>query len=130
MSQELSYCYLRLQMSQPIKKGPSYQLTPLGWPGTTFLGWGYSRNIDFLGIFEAHSHICNIGKSFFQCFIRIALDFLFLQHTLKDALGKLVPNKIKFPGNSYFLKSKNVHFEECIEIVQEFFFFLSTFQFV
>ena len=35
--------------------------------------------------------------------IQIAFVFLFPKHTLKGALGNLVPKKIRFPGNILFL---------------------------
>ena len=36
--------------------------------------------------------------------MRRALAFPFLKHNLKDALGNLVPNKIRIPGNFNFQK--------------------------
>ena len=73
-----------------VPKSCSYQLTPLGWPGRSNPGYGYSRNIELWGNFVAHCHNITIWNNQMLVKIRIALGFLFLKHTLKVILGNMV----------------------------------------
>ena len=72
-----SACCPRSQLLAQVQKCGLNELTPPGWPGRSLPCWGYSRNIEFWGSFEAQSYISIIFHTIFKINLLRALFFSF-----------------------------------------------------